>query len=364
MDLNERNSRHDLVNKEVRDGVLRVIKSQKFEPSEHKLFLSPNNQANQIFQNHKVEDLKAQKSVQETHYTLHIPHIKRAEFAKKFKIVEENQDFEKVTQLPIQQNYQTRKRKYQRDFYENSEEVSPSNNIGKFLEIGKLLTTAGVIFVVLFLGLNFSAFKQITENWLHPDKYAEKQIALEETLIENRIPKPNLLPTAGMKRENRKSFPALNIAIVPIENRIIIPKIGKNIPIISIQNEALLNEDWKQLEKDIQQGLREGVVHYPGTAIPSQNGNFFVTGHSSYYPWDDGKYKDVFALLHNLEVGDEYTIYWNQKKYNYIIRERKVVNPKDTSTLDQPKEEKISTLMTCTPLGTAKNRLILVAEQI
>ena len=101
-----------------------------------------------------------------------------------------------------------------------------------------------------------------------------------------------------------------------------------------------------------------------GTAIPGQFGNVFITGHSSYYPWDSGKFKDVFALLHDLDVGDEFTVFWNQDAYHYRINERKVVTPQETEVLHQPTDKRIATLMTCTPVGTAKNRLVLVAEQI
>jgi sortase A len=106
------------------------------------------------------------------------------------------------------------------------------------------------------------------------------------------------------------------------------------------------------------------VVHYPGTAQPGQIGNVFITGHSSYYLWDPGKYKDVFVRLHDMDVGDEFTVFWNQNTYHYRIRERKVVAPEETSVLSQPQHERIATLMTCTPIGTAKNRLVLVADQI
>jgi len=90
----------------------------------------------------------------------------------------------------------------------------------------------------------------------------------------------------------------------------------------------------------------------------------FLTGHSSYYPWDPGKFKDVFATLGSLEVGDRYYIYYDQIKYMYQITEKKEVQPNYMEVLAQPTDKKISTLMTCSPVGTTLRRLILTAEQI
>jgi len=87
-------------------------------------------------------------------------------------------------------------------------------------------------------------------------------------------------------------------------------------------------------------------------------GNFFLTGHSSYYAWDNGRYKDVFALLHEVEAGDEAIIYWEGKKYTYILEQSKIIPPTEVSVLKQPDDKSIITLMTCTPVGTNKNRLI------
>jgi len=106
------------------------------------------------------------------------------------------------------------------------------------------------------------------------------------------------------------------------------------------------------------------VVHYPGTANPGQAGNFFVTGHSSYYPWSPGHYKTVFARLGELSEGDEIWIYYNGDKHRYIIRTKKEVVPSDISVLNQPSDQRLTTLMTCTPVGTTLRRLIIVAEEV
>jgi LPXTG-site transpeptidase (sortase) family protein len=110
--------------------------------------------------------------------------------------------------------------------------------------------------------------------------------------------------------------------------------------------------------------LKKWIVHYPWTANPWENWNLFLTGHSSYYPWDNWKYKDIFSRLWELEVWDVYFVFKNQKKHTYKILEKKEINPKNISVLNQPKNKKFSTLMTCTPVWTTLRRLIIKSEEI
>jgi len=154
-----------------------------------------------------------------------------------------------------------------------------------------------------------------------------------------------------------------SMSITTPDNRIIIPAIGQNIPIKEVSAKNLVEENWQALEDDIQEELRDGVVRYPGTATPGQRGNVFITGHSSYYLWNPGRYKDVFALLHNVDVGDRITVFYNQKEYIYEVEEKKTVSPEDVDVLKQTTDKRL-TLMTCTPIGTALNRLILIAKQV
>ena len=79
--------------------------------------------------------------------------------------------------------------------------------------------------------------------------------------------------------------------------------------------------------------LENGIVRYPGSAKPGEKGNAFIFGHSSNFPWLDGDYKDVFARLHTLALGDEVIVYYGQKKYTYKITKKQVVKPGDVSVL-------------------------------
>ncbi|MBI5414085.1 sortase [Candidatus Peregrinibacteria bacterium] len=231
----------------------------------------------------------------------------------------------------------------------------------------KLLATTAFIFVITLTALNYPAYSQILSDYLHPEvlqNAAENlfRVTKKPSFLASHIP---LLPVAGIERFTSSELRSFDIPIISPDNRIIIPKIGKNIPIVdNVGIKSLLSDNWSQLEKDIQKGLEDGVIHYPSTAEPGNIGNFVITGHSSYYPWSAGKYKDVFALLGKLDVGDTYTVYFKQHRYDYEITERKIVAPQETSVLSQPKDKEISTLLTCYPVGTTESRLVLVAKPV
>jgi len=228
----------------------------------------------------------------------------------------------------------------------------------------RFTVVTGMIFVVAFVALNAQAYRQIATNILNPEAQASTQRVLEKVVDRNPKNQNHLLATAPGEKEARKKFDHIDLPIAPTDNRIIIPKIGKNAPLVEMSTEHIEGENWHELENQIQDGLRNGVVHYPGTAKPGQFGNVFLTGHSSYYPWDNGKYKDIFALLGQLEIGEEFYIYYDQKRYVYRIQSKEEVQPDNVSVLSQPKDRRIATLMTCTPVGTTLRRLIITAEQV
>ncbi|HPO05806.1 MAG TPA: sortase [Candidatus Gracilibacteria bacterium] len=228
-----------------------------------------------------------------------------------------------------------------------------------FHESSRFLLTFVFIFAIFFVILNFTAFKSLFFYYVLGDKSAAEMHQLVE-----KEQKAELLAPEGAKKLVKKDYPPLNIVVSPLDFRLIIPKIDQNVPIVKMSDEYISDDLWGKFEKEVQAALRTGIVHYPGTAMPGQKGNAFFTGHSSYYPWDKGNYKEVFANLNKLEIGDEYYIYYQQKQYRYKIMEKKEVRPAEVGVLEQHQTKKLSTLMTCWPLGTTLKRLILVAEQV
>lgn len=285
----------------------------------------------------------------------------------------------KTVKLPSREELQHLMQKYDQDM---REEVAVNlalpvkvkkHPLKEFL--GFSFTTAGIFFALLIVS-NFQAYLQVIQYSVEKNSGQTQaaQTSLEkmsEVASTQHNAANSELPTTPNEAQDldaRTSFeseaiPKVDIPVMPPDNRIIIAKIGQNIPIMDISVKHLVEENWKALEDDIQEALHDGVVHYPGTAEPGQKGNVFITGHSSFYVWDPGRYKDVFALLHNVEIGDKITVYYKQNKYEYIVTEKKVVKPDQVDVLKQTEDKRL-TLMTCTPIGTALNRLVLVAKQV
>jgi len=136
-----------------------------------------------------------------------------------------------------------------------------------------------------------------------------------------------------------------------------VPKINIQIPInfnVSSYDEAVIED-----------GLKTGVVHYPNTVLPGQNGNGAYFGHSSGNIFNNGKYKFAFTLLHDLTTGDLFYVTYGGKTYAYRIFEREIVPPSDVGVINDTKGKQATvTLITCDPPGISTNRLVLWGEQI
>lgn len=223
--------------------------------------------------------------------------------------------------------------------------------------------TFATLFVLLFVSLNYQSFWAIAQSYVDPlaEVTGVKAASQSDKSIAEKLRR---IPSLAVAGRTDGSMIAHLPAVGPPDNRIIIPSLDLNVPIVAPSTEPLLREDWLSLEEEIQDALQDGVVHYPGTARPGQAGNFFVTGHSSYFPWAPGAFKSVFARLHELKVGDEYWVFYNGDRHRYIIRSKKEIKPSDVSVLEQPVNKRISTLMTCTPVGTTLRRLIVTAEEV
>jgi len=138
---------------------------------------------------------------------------------------------------------------------------------------------------------------------------------------------------------------------------VIIPKINVEIPV-----------DYSQTttdESQIENALNSGVVHYPTTSIPGQNGNTAFFGHSSNNIFNPGKYKFAFVLLHTLVPGDTFYLTKDSKVYVYKVFSKTIVDPSDVGVLDPVAgHSATATLITCDPPGTSLKRLIIVGDQI
>lgn len=224
----------------------------------------------------------------------------------------------------------------------------------------KFVFNTVLIFLVTFVALNWGSYKQVIFTY-----YNQVTGQTSETLTifsDENSSQETAYASSSIVSDNF-SIPKLTKEITPPGTRIIIPSINTNVPVIDVPEDKLIDRNWTALENDIQSALRSGVVHYPGTPSPGQSGNVVITGHSSYYPWDPGRFKDVFAVLHNLKQGDEIIVFHKQQKYTYKISDVSKVFPYEVDVLNDFNDDRL-TLITCTPIGTNLKRLIITAKPV
>lgn len=110
--------------------------------------------------------------------------------------------------------------------------------------------------------------------------------------------------------------------------------------------------------------LSNSLVHLPGSALPGEKGDVFISGHSALSQFLNLK-KALFANLTDLKSGDEIVVEAAGAKFRYKVVELKVVDPKDLSVINPPDSQgRYISLMTCVPPGLNFKRLIVLGKMI
>lgn len=143
---------------------------------------------------------------------------------------------------------------------------------------------------------------------------------------------------------------------VSADPRLIIPKLNVDVPVhfgISLS--------------EVMSAMNNGVAHYRiagASAYPGEIGNLVITGHSAGDVYSSNPYKYIFSGLERLEDGDLIYVNYNSIRYTYRVVKKEVVDPTNVAALVVETDKPILTLVTCTPLGTSRYRLLVTAEQI
>ncbi|MDA1079880.1 MAG: sortase [bacterium] len=117
--------------------------------------------------------------------------------------------------------------------------------------------------------------------------------------------------------------------------------------------------------------LNEGLIAYPGTALPGEFGSPVIFGHSVlrqfYNPSEKNprRYNSIFSYIMTLSKGDEIFITTpDGVRYTYIVQEKTEVKPSDVQILTQKYDTKSLKLVTCTPEGTYLRRGVITAQLV
>ena len=151
--------------------------------------------------------------------------------------------------------------------------------------------------------------------------------------------------------------PTVSTAVGP-DNRLIIPKLNVDVPVnFGISNDTAT----------INAAMEHGVAQFsiPGaSAMPGEIGNLVITGHSAGDVYSSNQYKFIFSGLERLTNGDLIYIDYQGVRYTYTVVKMETVEPSNVAALVYETNKPMLTLITCTPLGTSRYRLLVTAEQI
>lgn len=132
-------------------------------------------------------------------------------------------------------------------------------------------------------------------------------------------------------------------------NRIIVPKIGVNIP---------YDDGAVALDRGAQ-------WRYPERGNPESGGNFIIAAHRfSIQPTPQETIKkSPFYNIDKLTIGDKIVVDYSGKRYGYEIESIKTVEPTQIEIENQSEEAKL-TLYSCELSGEESGRVVLVAKPL
>lgn len=228
-------------------------------------------------------------------------------------------------------------------------------------QINKIIfygATALAIFIFSFIVMNFSA---VYLRWVNYEKH--QGITFDEASAKQSSPayfqqmfarNANISQQLPIQEDTAPLAANVNKADYSDKlNSIFISKIEVNAPLVFPTGTS---------QKELNDALNKGVIIYPGSALPGQDGEVFLSGHSSIYPWVKTQYGLVFTLLDKLQPGDTVSLIYEHTQYDYQITGKEVLYPRDL-VLSDTKKPTIA-LMTCWPIGTTLKRLVVRGELI
>lgn len=203
-----------------------------------------------------------------------------------------------------------------------------------FLSIG--------IFVLLQVVLPMASFQL----WALGQKY-DNQILISPK-------EPNSTQVLGVSVQTKDNFPAFVSSL----KRIIQPNYNQftiSIPKLKIEKEVV------DVDSD---DSAKTLTHLPGSSLPGEKGNVFISGHSAVSQLLNYK-NAIFAKLPDLKKGDQIIVGAGGAKFLYQVSEIKIVDPSDLSVIQPPDDlGRYISLMTCVPPGLNFKRLIVLGKMI
>lgn len=157
----------------------------------------------------------------------------------------------------------------------------------------------------------------------------------------------------GISIQTKDNFPAL----ISSRKREEIPpyqQFSLTIPKIGLVNQTVFVDS---------NDLSKGLAQLPGSALPGERGNLFISGHSALTGF---LARDAFfSKLPDVKVGDRIEVEAGGSRFTYQIIDMEAVDPTDVSVIVPPEQQgRYISLMTCVPPGLNFKRLVVLGKII
>ncbi len=115
-------------------------------------------------------------------------------------------------------------------------------------------------------------------------------------------------------------------------------------------------------EKEVYKNLDRGVVLFPSSVLPGEEGQTIILGHSAPSGWPKINYVWVFSRLNELGEGDEVILHFNHQKIRYYVTQKTFLNRgEEIAQAGLTNTENMLVLISCWPPGKDFERIALRA---
>ena len=212
------------------------------------------------------------------------------------------------------------------------------------------ITLIGLVLIPLFYYILYPNYNKL----IGPIKRFDIQRSSEEIMFQiltTVVPTRDKVLGISDTVSNRNSIEESLSKDFVLERKVL-EEMNTRILINSIEVDGLVYEGLESKTMD------RGFWHFPTSNLPGQKGNVVIIGHRyAKLP----PQKDTFFNLDKVKVGDKIQVVQSDIEYTYIVADTRVVEKNDISILQDFTDYRI-TLVTCTPLWSAKQRLVIVGK--
>ena len=208
------------------------------------------------------------------------------------------------------------------------------------MEIKKLWKAFAFLFLIMLLLFNWSdiawVFNYRVVSGLFSDIFERKE------MVQNNSTNNVILEDQGEYYDK--------------ENSVEISKIEVLAPLVFSQSAEQI---------DLQKALDTGVVLFPDSVLRGESGQTIILGHSAPAGWPKIKYDWVFSRLNELVEGEEVIVYFNNRKYVYIVSRKVFLERGEELSQDGlTNNENMVVLISCWPPGKDLRRIAVEAKEV